>query len=238
MATTENIRRVDRSESFGRTVVYEGELMRHSAYTRVVHWVVGFAFILALLSGFALFTPWLYTWLAPIFGSGARARLLHPWFGLAFAIAVIFQWLGWREEMRWKQTDREWLGHAKDYATKTDEPEPDYVGKFNGGQKVWFWVMVTSAVVFLITGIFMWFPERLGRTPMWICYFFHDIMGLIMLGGFFVHLYEGTAGIPGTLRGMLHGTVTKQWGWTHHPAWYREVTGRDPKTDRERGNTA
>src|SRR5579864_4862786 len=129
MATTENIRHIEPPERFGRTVVYEGELMRHSAYTRVVHWLVGLSFLLALLSGFALFTPWLYRWLAPLFGSGAHARLLHPWFGLAFAIAVIYQWLGWREQMRWKATDREWLRHAKDYATKTDEPEPDYVGK-------------------------------------------------------------------------------------------------------------
>lgn len=233
MATAENIRHVERRESFGRTVAYEGELVRHSAYTRVVHWLVGFTFILALLSGFALFTPWLFRWLSPLFGSGARARLLHPWFGLAFAIAVIYQWLGWRDQMRWKETDREWLSHAKDYATKTDEPEPDYVGKFNGGQKIWFWVMVAAAAIFLITGIFMWFPERLGRTPMWICYFFHDLTGVVMLGGFFIHLYEGTAGIPGTLRGMLHGTVTKEWAWTHHPAWYREMTGRDPKTDRD-----
>jgi len=233
MGTTENIRRAEPPAGFGRTIVYEGEVMRHSAYTRVVHWVVAFTFILALLSGFALFTPWLYRWLAPLFGSGARARLLHPWFGLAFSISVIFQWLGWREQMLWKQTDREWLRHSKDYVTKTDQPEPDYVGKFNGGQKMWFWVMVDSDVVFLITGIFLWFPEHLGRTAAWICYFFHDLMGLIMFGGFFIHLYEGTAGIPGTLHGMLHGTVTKPWAWTHHPAWYREITGRYAKMDRD-----
>ena len=233
MATTENIRRVEQPGSFGRTVAYEGELVRHSAYTRVVHWAVAITFLLALLSGFALFTPWLYTWLAPLFGSGARARLLHPWFGLAYGVACIFQWLGWHQQMIWGPKDREWLGHSKDYVTKTDEPEPDYVGKFNGGQKLWFWTMVVSTGVFLITGIFMWFPETLGRTAMWICVFFHDLMALIMFGGFFIHLYEGTAGIPGTLRGMLYGTVTKAWGWTHHPAWYREVTGRDPKADRE-----
>jgi hypothetical protein len=23
--------------------------------------------------------------------------------------------------------------------------------------------------------------------------------------------------------------VSEAWGWTHHPAWYKAVTGRDPQ---------
>ena len=33
---------------------------------------------------------------------------------------------------------------------------------------------------------------------------------------------------------MIDGTVTRAWAWTHHPAWYKEVTGRDPREDYER----
>jgi len=32
---------------------------------------------------------------------------------------------------------------------------------------------------------------------------------------------------------MSDGTVTKEWAWTHHPAWYAEVTGRNPREDFE-----
>ena len=28
---------------------------------------------------------------------------------------------------------------------------------------------------------------------------------------------------------MTRGTVTEPWAWTHHPAWYKAVTGRDPE---------
>jgi hypothetical protein len=38
-----------------------------------------------------------------------------------------------------------------------------------------------------------------------------------MLGGFIIHVYEGTAHQPGTFRSMIDGTVTDRWAWTHHP---------------------
>jgi hypothetical protein len=33
---------------------------------------------------------------------------------------------------------------------------------------------------------------------------------------------------------MTNGTVTEKWAWTHHPAWYRAVTSRDPRDAYER----
>lgn len=55
-----------------------------------------------------------------------------------------------------------------------------------------------------------------------------------MLGGFIIHLYEGTAAQPGTFQSMTNGTVTEEWAWTHHPAWYAKVAGRDPREDYKR----
>jgi cytochrome b subunit of formate dehydrogenase len=54
-----------------------------------------------------------------------------------------------------------------------------------------------------------------------------------MLGGFIVHIYESTAQQPGTFQSMTRGTVSRQWGWTHHPGWYRATTQRDPRADYE-----
>jgi formate dehydrogenase subunit gamma len=66
-----------------------------------------------------------------------------------------------------------------------------------------------------------------------VSYVLHDIAALLMLAGFIIHIYEGTAAQPGTFQSMTDGTVTEEWASTHHPAWYEEVTGRDARSDDE-----
>jgi formate dehydrogenase subunit gamma len=228
-------RRVGR---YGRTVVRSGELLRHPVYTRVLHWAVAIFFLLALLSGLAIYSPWLYRALMPLFGGGPMTRLLHPWFSLGFVLVFAFQFLNWLRPMTWTQDDRRWLRQMRSYVTNAEEVEPEYVEFFNAGQKLYFWAIVGSALVFLLSGIPMWFPDIFGRVAVAVSYVLHDIAGLLMLGGFIVHVYEGTAAQPGTFSSMTRGTVERRWAWTHHPAWYHRVTGRDPRADHEQARTA
>jgi formate dehydrogenase subunit gamma len=223
-------RRVD---AYGRTVVRENELLRHPVYTRVLHWTVAIFFILALLSGLAIYTPWLYRALTPLFGGGPSTRMLHPWFSLGFVVAFAFQFLNWLEPMTWNADDSRWLKQVKRYVTNAERLEPEYVDFFNGGQKLYFWAIVVSAILFLLSGLPMWFPKTFGRVTVDIGYVFHDIAALVMLAGFIVHIYEGTASQPGTFRAMTRGAVERRWAWTHHPKWYRRATGRDPRADYE-----
>jgi formate dehydrogenase subunit gamma len=219
---------------FGTTRVHRGELLRHPAYTRVLHWLVAIFFILALLTGFAIYSPWLFRWIAPLFGGGPRTRALHPWFGLLFELFFFFQFLNWFAPMAWTAADRRWLKRLRAYATNEEPLEAEDVGFFNAGQKLYFWIIVVSALLFLITGLLMWFDNLSGRWVVVISYVIHDLAALLMLAGFIIHVYEGTAHQPGTFRSMTDGTVSDAWAWTHHPAWYREVTGRDPREAYER----
>ena len=221
------------ADRLGETVVHRGELLRHPVYTRVLHWLVAISFILSLLSGFAIYSPWLFRFLTPIFGGGAMTRLLHPWFGLFFEVFFFFQFLNWFTPMLWTDADRHWLRRIKNYTTNKAKMEPADVGFFNGGQKIYFWAIVVTGVLFLITGLLMWFDDITPRWLVAVSYIIHDLAALIMLAGFIIHIYEGTAAMPGTFRAMASGTVTEKWAWTHHPAWYRAVTGRDPKESYE-----
>jgi formate dehydrogenase subunit gamma len=85
--------------------------------------------------------------------------------------------------------------------------------------------------MFLVSGVPLWYPKTFGRTVTAIAYVLHDVAALLMLVGFIVHIYEATAAQPGTFQSMTRGTVEKRWAWTHHPAWYRRTTGRDPRAD-------
>jgi formate dehydrogenase subunit gamma len=218
----------------GHTTVHEGELLRHPVYTRFLHWTAAISFFLALLSGLAIYSPWMFNWLTPLFGGGAMTRLLHPWFGLMFVIAYFFQFLNWLSRMIWTGSDSEWMRQLKDYVKGTHKLEPEYVGFFNGGQKLQFWEIIIGSGILLITGLCMWFPELVGRLAVAIGYVLHDISALIMLFGIWIHIYLSTVGQPGTLQSMTRGVVTRSWAWTHHPAWYREATGRDPREDHQR----
>jgi len=236
MTTTVN--RIDdgarrRINAYGRTTVREDELLRHPVYTRVLHGLVAIFFVLALLSGLAVYTPWLYRWLTPLFGGGPLTRLLHPWFSLGFVVFFALQVVNWILPMTWTSADSRWIRRIRAYVTNAEKIEAVDVGFFNGGQKLYFWAIVVSTIVFVLSGFPMWFPEAFGRLAVALGYVLHDIAALVMLLGFIVHIYEGTAQQPGTLRAMTRGTVSKRWAWTHHPAWYRESTGRDPRADYE-----
>ncbi len=221
-------------DSFGRTEVYRGELLRHPVYTRVLHWTVALFFFLALFSGFGIYLPWLFRWFTPIFGGGPLARVMHPWFGLGFVLFFGFQVLNWLRPMMWTNADTAWMKNIKKEISGEEKLEPPETGFFNAGQKFQFWEIVAGAIAYLITGIIMWIgASTFGRATVAVSYVIHDISALIMLGGIFVHIYLSTIGEPGTFHSMTRGAVSEAWAWTFHPAWYKQVTGRDPRQAHE-----
>jgi formate dehydrogenase subunit gamma len=99
-------------------------------------------------------------------------------------------------------------------------------GKYNGGQKMMFWVMAVCMLLLTVSGILLWrvyfnFPVgavRLGAVV-------HAAVAAVMIGMIMVHVYAAIW-VKGTIRAMWYGTVTRAWAKQHHRAWYRQMTGK------------
>src|ERR1700675_4034703 len=100
-----------------------GHILRYGFYERVIHWTAALSYIYLLLTGLAFWSPWLF-WLARILGGGQISRILHPWFGLIFFVAVCFMYAVWHRDMHFSSEDREWGKSLGNYVRNEDEKMP------------------------------------------------------------------------------------------------------------------
>jgi len=202
------------------------EIVRHRRATRLIHWSVALTFFIALVSGMPIWTP-IFGWMAALVGGLEAARVIHPYAGVAFFIASIFQFVHWLGDMHFNEDQKGWLGPKMFSYMRWEHVEES--GKYNGGQKLFFWAVCLGALGFLLSGIPMWFP---WKFPLWlkeISILIHDLTFIGFLVGVVAHIYLGTAAEPGTFRAMTRGTVSRRWARFHHPGWYREVTGEEKR---------
>lgn len=201
-------------------------IQRYSARERSNHWLVAITFVLAALSGLALFHP-AFFFLAHLFGGGTWARILHPFIGtLMFLFFIAMAARFWRLN-RMTPADRRWMRRIGDVLCNRDEDLPES-GKYNAGQKYLFWVMVVSIPVLLVSGIVIWQPWFAPYFPIWllrVAVVVHALAAWVIILGIVVHVYAAIW-VKGTLRAMTRGTVSEAWAKHHHRAWYREMTGK------------
>jgi len=208
-------------------------VLRYNLQERLVHWAAALTYVYLLLTGLAFWTPWLY-WLAIVLGGGYVSRLLHPWIGLAFTVAVAVMYATWHRDMRTTPEDHAWRKAMLHYVTNDDARVPP-VGRFNYGQKMLFWVMAGGGLALLLSGVVLWgvasVPWEL-RGLRYAAVLLHASAALVTIGGFIVHIYMGVAVVPGGLSAILHGEVTEEWARHHHPLWLSRIS-RDasPRSD-------
>jgi formate dehydrogenase subunit gamma len=194
-------------------------LLRYTFAERVVHWWVALTFTALMLSGFALGYPRAF-FLSGLFGGGQTMRFLHPWFGVAFTLGLLWMLVKWARSMRFDAADREWARRLRTYA-RSGHAGVD-TGRYNAGQKGYYWVSVLGGVALLLTGLPLWYPWMLGSGLNQASRILHHALFLWMVGGFIVHVYLSTVGFPGTLSAMTTGRVSRSWAAFHHPRWFRE----------------
>lgn len=198
------------------------DLMRFTYVERIVHWVVGLTFLFVLLTGLAFSYPSLF-WLTTLVGGGPAARALHPWVGMVLTVGLVFMFFIWLRDMGLGQRDFDWLRAIKDYTMHRKDKVPD-TGKYNAGQKIFFWAMVLLVVAHLVTGIPMWFPGGFSAGTLATMRLIHYLVTPPAALFLIAHIYLASLAFPGTARGMLYGTVSRAWAKLHHPLWHEEKT--------------
>jgi formate dehydrogenase subunit gamma len=197
---------------------------RFDAAERAVHWAAAVSFLYVALTGLALWSHKLY-WLAWVFGGGATVRGMHPWGGVVFVLALALMFRRWAPQMRLDADDRLWLRQARRYAVHDESGLPE-AGRFNAGQKTLFWLQASAALLLLISGVVLWFPEWMPRPLRLAAVLIHPLAAIAAIGGIIVHIYMGTAAVPEAFRGMIQGWVRPGWAASHHPKWYRQLRER------------
>lgn len=200
---------------------------RYPFHERICHWATAVAYLYCLATGLAFYSPYLF-WLAVILGGGPTSRFWHPMLGLAFVAAAMWMHQIWRGDVKIGPADREWLDKSKYYATNEDDKVPA-AGKFNAGQKVFYWAMYYGAFLLMLSGAVMWFPELVPASLAWIrplAIFVHEGAALITIGGIIIHVYMGAFMVPGSVEAMLHGFVTRDWARAHHRLWFDQKIGQ------------
>ena len=219
-STDPAVLRARRSED----VVVGDEIVRHRFATRAIHWTVALFFFLALFSGLPIWTP-IFGWMAHLFGGLNVCRWLHPWAGVVFFVSAVVMFVHWLGEMRLEPNEREWLRLRKIVEYMRYQGEDPEVGKYNGGQKLFFFATALGALGLLVTGVVLWFPLSFPQVLRAASILLHDLTFILFAVAIVFHIYLGTAALPGTFGAMTRGTVTKAWARLHHPRRYRDVTG-------------
>jgi formate dehydrogenase subunit gamma len=205
---------------------------RFNAVERVTHWVMAGAFTLLALSGVVILwgkhiiLPWLgyggFSWVLIV------SKNLHNFIGPLFIFSLVVLFLLFVKDNFISAVDIKWLTHAGGMLGGPEMPS----GRFNGGEKVWFWLGVVILGAFVsVTGLVLDFPNwNQGRELMQQANVIHAAAAILFICGAMGHAYLGTLGVPGAYKAMEDGYVDEQWAKEHHVLWYEEVkAGKRPE---------
>ena len=93
--------------------------------------------------------------------------------------------------------------------------------RLNVGQKINAILMAAFTILFLASGLLLWYGERDTRFHFASTVVLHDGLMFVALALFVGHLYLAVLH-PATrhsLRGMTRGTVSEDWARRHYPRW-------------------
>ncbi len=196
---------------------------RHEPLSRVLHWAVAASCGVLVLTGLGLYDS-NFRILQELFGGGTRAIWVHGVAGVVFtACSVLLSLLHLPHTFSFDADDLRWIRSFGGYLSRNAEAPP--MGKFNTGQKIFDLVSLACTIGFAVTGWILWNRADYGPGALGAALFVHSLLFAVLATFLVVHVYLGTIGNPGTLRGMLWGEVSEAWARKHAPKWLAKNRG-------------
>jgi formate dehydrogenase subunit gamma len=204
---------------------HETVISRYTTGARINHWVTAASLILLALSGFALFHPSLF-FLTNLFGGGQWTRIIHPFIGVVLVVSFLglflrFVWYNFPSG-----DDFRWFGRIGAVLAGNEERVPE-VGRYNGGQKLYFWLMTLTIIGLVTSGVVLWdvyFADQFTIEQKRLAAVVHAVCAVAAVVLWIVHAYAAIW-VKGTVRAMMRGNVTGGWAWRHHRKWLRREVG-------------
>ena len=203
-----------------------GRLMeRFNSAERVAHWTMAISFLVLALTG--IITLFGKHVLLPVLGASAFSWILstglhiHNFVGPLFMFSIVVGFFIYVKDNFISGADFVWLSKLGGMLSGKEVPS----GRFNGGEKAWFWLGVVFLGVLVSTsGVVMLFPNwDTARELMAQANLVHAIGAIVFACMAFAHIYLGTIGTEGAYQGMREGYVDETWAKEHHELWYDEV---------------
>ncbi len=205
------------------------KILRTKFIDRACHWTVVICFFFVAMSGIALFFPSLQ-WLTQTFGTPQMGRILHPFFGVVIFLILMVMFVRFVHHNIPDKQDLPWIKGIVE-VLKGNEHKVADVGKYNAGQKMMFWTIMSMITLLLATGVVIWRPWFAHYFPIVLirwCLLAHATAAIVLILAILVHLYMAFW-VKGSITGMIEGTVSRRWAKKHHPRWYREVEAAEKK---------
>ncbi len=200
---------------------------RFNGVERFAHWLTATSFIVLGLSGLNL--AFGLTVVRPVLGPEAFASLAsfgkvaHNYLSFPFCLGVFLMAVMWIKHNMFSAVDAAWFAQGGGVLKKGVHPA---AGKFNGGQKVLFWLVVLGSVALAVSGYILMFPFYFtDMAGMQISHLVHAIAGILLVAVILAHIYIGSVGMEGAFDAMGSGQVDVNWAKEHHSLWVQQQLG-------------
>ena len=207
------------------------KILAFSLFERGFHFIAAVSWLILVPTGLIMM-------FGETFGGGVFVRVcknLHAFATILFIISIIPMFFCWIKAMLPTSYDIKWIMIVGGYLSKVKKPVP--AGKFNFGQKSWYYIAVFGGFLMIITGGFMyfldfndvWFQELTGLSQinlLRLSALIHNFLGILCVVFFGIHIYMAVFAIKGSIHSMISGYKEEEEVYILHSYWYKELSAK------------